>query len=74
MDISECIVHDDGELEYRVLYRYEIVGNEQIDGKVKIYGYFEKVNIPSDSLCDKLIRGGVPQDLLGKFTSGGDDK
>lgn len=74
MDISECIVHDNGELEYRVLYRYEIVGNEQSDGKIKIYGYFEKVNIPSDSLCDKLIRGGVPQDLLGKFTSGGDDK
>ena len=74
MDISECIVHDDGELEYRVLYRYDIVGNEEVNGNVRIYGYFEKVNVPSDSLCDKLIRGGVPQDLIGKFTSGGDDK
>ena len=74
MDITECVVHDDGELEYRVLYRYNIIGNEEVDGKVRIYGYFEKVNAPSDSLCDKLIRGGVPQDLLNKFTSGGDDK
>lgn len=74
MDITECVVHDDGELEYRVLYRYNIIGNEEVDGKVQIYGYFEKVNAPSDSLCDKLIRGGIPQDLLNKFTSGGDDK
>ena len=30
MDISECVVHDDGELEYRTLYRYKISSNEYI--------------------------------------------
>ncbi len=74
MDITECVVHDSGELEYRVLYRYEIIGNEQVYGNVRIYGYFEKVNSPSKSICDKLIRGGVPQDLLNKFTNGGNAK
>jgi len=27
-----------------------------------------------DSLCDKLIRGGIPQDVLKRFTSGGDGR
>ena len=74
MDITECVVHDDGELEYRILYRYNIICNTQINGKVQIDGHFEKINSPSDSLCDKLIRGGVPKDLLSKFKNGGDDK
>ena len=74
MDITECVVHDGGELEYRVLYRYNIIGNENGSGKVKIYGYFEKVSAPSNSLCDKLIRGGIPQDVLKRFTSGGEGK
>ena len=59
MDISECVVHDDGELEYRTLYRYQINSNEYKDGRFHIIGEFIKENSPSDYLCTKLLRGGI---------------
>ena len=67
MDISECIVHDNGKLEYRTLYRYVIHSNKYIGGKFHIVGEFVKENSPSESLCSKLMRGGIPQELLRKF-------
>ena len=67
MDITECVVHDDGELEYRVLYRYTIRSNIYRDGQFTIDGEFVKENIISDSLCEKLLRGGVPTPLLEGF-------
>ena len=67
MDISECIVHDDGELEYRTLYRYKIHSNEYINGQFHIVGEFVQENSPSDFLRSKLMRGGVPQELLKRF-------
>ncbi len=67
MDITECIVNDDGELEYRCLYRYKIESNEYESGKFHIVGKFVKENTPSDSLKDKLMRGGVPQEKLNRF-------
>ena len=71
MDISECVVHDDGELEYRTLYRYKINSNEYKDGRFHIIGEFIKENTPSDYLCTKLLRGGIPQEILHKFNEGG---
>ena len=71
MDISECVVHDDGELEYRTLYRYQIHSNEYTDGVFSIKGEFVKENCVSTSLKEKLLRGGVPQELLRKFEEGG---
>ena len=71
MDISECVVHDDGELEYRTLYRYQINSNEYKDGRFYIIGEFIKENSPSDYLCTKLLRGGIPQEILHKFNEGG---
>ena len=71
MDISECVVHDDGELEYRTLYRYQINSNEYKDGRFHIIGEFIKENTPSDYLCTKLLRGGIPQEILHKFNEGG---
>lgn len=68
MDISECIVHDNGELEYRTLYKYHIKRNNYIDGVFHIEGEFTKDNSPSDNLCTKLLRGGVPQETLKRFT------
>ena len=67
MDVSECIVHDDGELEYRTLYRYKIHSNEYVDGKFHIVGEFVRENAPSENLKAKLMRGGVPQELLKRF-------
>ena len=71
MDISECVVHDDGELEYRTLYRYQINSNEYKNGRFHIIGEFIKENSPSDYLCTKLLRGGIPQEILHKFNEGG---
>ena len=71
MDISECVVHDDGELEYRTLYRYQINSNEYKDGRFHIIGEFIKENSPSDYLCTKLLRGGIPQEILPKFNKEG---
>lgn len=71
MDISECVVHDDGELEYRTLYRYQINSNEYKEGRFHIIGEFIKENSPSDYLCTKLLRGGIPQEILHKFNKEG---
>ncbi len=73
MDISECVVHDDGELEYRTLYRYKIKCNNYSDGRFHIEGAFIKENTPSENLCGKLLRGGVPQELLRQFTERGSE-
>ena len=67
MDISECIVHDDGELEYRTLYRYKIRSNDYVDGVFHIVGEFIQENSPSEFLRAKLLRGGVSQELLKRF-------
>ncbi len=73
MDISECIAHDDGELEYRTLYRYKIFSNEYVDGEFRIQGEFVQENAPSPYLRDKLTRGGIPQELLKRFDMKGDE-
>mgnify|MGYP002443654208 CR=1 FL=1 len=67
MDISECIVHDDGELEYRTLYRFRIRSNEYTNGRFHIDGEFVKENIPSESLCEKMLRGGISHETLERF-------
>ncbi len=67
MDISECIVEDNGELSYRVLYRYKIKSNTYRNGEFFIDGEFVKENNLSDNLKEKLLRGGVPNPLLEQF-------
>lgn len=68
MDITECVVGDDGELIYRKLWQYRIYCNEYENGRFRVEGKFERVNPISDSLRLKLLRGGVPQELLGQYT------
>lgn len=67
MDISECLVDQLGNREYRTLFRYVITKNEIVDGKYKIEGHFEQSNVMSDNLKNKLIHFGVPQELLQSF-------
>lgn len=67
MDISECLVDQQGNREYRTLFRYAITKNELVDGKFKIEGHFEQANIMSDNLKSKLVHFGVPQELLQQF-------
>ena len=71
MDISECVVGEDGGLTYRTLYKYHITDNRFADGAFRMEGEFCKENTPSPSLCAKLMRGGVPQEVLKRFTEGG---
>lgn len=67
MEITECVVHDNGDLEYRVLYRYKIKRNLYHGGKFTIEGEFVKENTMSEDLREKLLRGGVPGPLLERF-------
>ena len=67
MEITECVVHDNGELEYRVLYRYKIKRNLYHGGRFTIEGEFVKENTMSEDLREKLLRGGVPGPLLERF-------
>ena len=68
MDITECVVGDDGELIYCKLWQYRIYCNEYENGRFRVEGKFERVNPISDSLRLKLLRGGVPQELLKQYT------
>jgi len=68
MDIAECVVDDNGDLNYRKLWRYKIRSNEYNGGKYHIEGEFVHENDISESLKNKLMRGGVPQELLDKYT------
>ena len=67
MDISECVITPMGEREYHTLFRYNILSNEVVDGKVKIVGRFEQPEIISKILEKKLIQFGVPKDVLEPF-------
>ena len=67
MDISECVVHSNGEREYRTLFRYNITKNELINGEYCIEGHFEQPNRMSESLKKRLMQFGIPQDVLQEF-------
>ncbi len=71
MDISECVVEDNGRLHYRTLYRYVITENSYREGRFHIEGHFQKEHCPSESLCAKMMRGGIPQELLSEFCKNG---
>ena len=69
MDISECVISENGERKYRTLFRYAITKNEIINGKYVIDGRFEQPNVMSDNLKRKLTQFGVPQDELNRYLS-----
>lgn len=73
MDISECVITQSGEREYRTLFRYNITNNELAGDTYKIEGYFEQPELMSDNLRRKLMQYGVPQSTLNKFFVKGAD-
>lgn len=73
MDISECVVEDDGSRSYRTLFRYSITKNEIRNGIFTIEGHFEQAELISDSLKAKLLQFGVPMEELKKFLRKGAD-
>ena len=72
MEIAEAEITPSGERVYRTLYNYKITQNTYNDGKFAIKGYFNKPSKMSNSLKQRLIQYGVPQDNLRRFT--GEDK
>jgi pilus assembly protein CpaF len=73
MDISECVITQNGEREYRTLFRYNITNNELAGNTFKIEGHFEQPELMSDNLQRRLIQFGVPQSTLNKFLVKGAD-
>lgn len=73
MDISECVITQNGEREYRTLFRYNITNNELVGSTFEIEGHFEQPELMSDNLRRRLIQFGVPQSTLNKFLVKGAD-
>lgn len=73
MDISECVITQNGEREYRTLFRYNITNNELTGDTFKVEGHFEQPELMSDNLRRRLIQFGVPQSTLNKFLVKGAD-
>jgi len=73
MDISECVITQNGEREYRTLFRYNITNNELVGNTFEIEGHFEQPELMSDNLRRRLIQFGVPQSTLNKFLVKGAD-
>ena len=71
MEITECEILPDGQRNIRTLYRYVVEGNENIDGKLKIKGRFEKVNIMCKSLQKRFLENGMPVEQLNQFLKEG---
>ncbi len=64
MDITECMIGENGKREYRTLYRY-VIDENKADGE--ILGHFEKVNVISDPLRNRLLQYGVPEKQIDRF-------
>ncbi len=68
MEITECVIREDGSRDIQTLYKFNVTGNEKINGKLKIIGHYEKVNSISDALVKRLLENGMPSDYVEKFT------
>jgi pilus assembly protein CpaF len=67
MNISEAEITPCGERKYRPLYDYQITKNTLKGDTFEIAGRFRKPETISDSLKQKLMQYGVPQDVLKQF-------
>jgi hypothetical protein len=72
MEIAEAEITPSGERKYRTLYNYKITSNTYDGEKFNIEGHFEKPELMSSNLKQKLMQYGVPQDVLQKFMQKGE--
>lgn len=70
MEITECLIKEDGSREIRTLYKYNVTDNIEIDGKQKIIGSYEKVNDISKAMQRRLLENGMSKTELIKFVGG----
>lgn len=70
MEITECVVKEDGTREVVTLWRYHIQStsySKEKLGKPTIKGEFQKINNISSGLLKKLRDNGMPEELLKKY-------
>lgn len=72
MEITECLIKENGSREIRAIYKYNVTDNIEVDGKPKIIGHYEKVNKISKAMQRRLLENGMSKPELIKFV-GGDD-
>jgi pilus assembly protein CpaF len=65
-EICEC-TYEDGHIKVIPLWVYKIEFNEVVDGKTIIHGHFEKQNIISEHLQQRLRSKSIPESLLQSF-------
>lgn len=70
MEITECTIDEEGMREIRTLYKFNVIDNTIVDGKLKIIGQYEKVNDISKPMQKRLLENGMPKNLLQQFLFG----
>ena len=74
LDISECVIGDGGMREYRRLYGFTVEKNLRRNGRTEVTGRFSKYGTVSDSLRERLMRSGIPDGELSKYTGPGNEE
>jgi len=67
MEITECVIDEDGNRDIRTLYKYNVTNSVEVDGKQKIVGHYEKVSEISEGLQKRLLENGMPRHVLNRF-------
>jgi len=67
MEITECVIDEDGNRDIRTLYKFNVTNNTEIDGIQKIIGHYEKVSEISEAMQKRLLENGMPKHVLYRF-------
>jgi pilus assembly protein CpaF len=70
MEITECLIKEDGSREIHTLYKFNVIDNVDIEGKSKILGHYKKVNEISIAMQRRLMENGMTKTDLSKFVGG----
>jgi pilus assembly protein CpaF len=70
MEITECLIKEDGSREIHTLYKYNVVDYIEVDGKSKIIGQYERVNRPSVVMEKRLLENGISKAELSHLLGG----
>ena len=71
MEITECVINDDRTRSINIIYRYNVEGTLNVDGKTRINGSYEKINQISKAMKKRLIENGISKEHI-KLILGGD--
>lgn len=70
MEITECLIKEDGSREIHTLYKYNVVDNVEVDGRSKIIGQYEMVSKPSAVMQKRLLENGISKAELSQLMGG----